>query len=312
MMATPDGPDDLTLDPSEKPQSDAGKTNPSPLDSSETLHTSESASYTPEADATFASPGPIGPYRLVRKLGEGGMGQVWLAEQTAPLQRLVAIKLIRAGVSDNVLLERFESERQSLARMNHPAIAKIFDAGTTANGTPYFVMEYVSGIPITVYCDQKRLSIRQRLELFLKVCEGVQHAHQKAILHRDLKPANILVTEIDRKPAPHIIDFGIAKAIGDRDPLITMFTRAGNFIGTPVYMSPEQADPEIRDVDTRSDVYSLAVILYELLTGALPFDPTRWRNELQQEQVRKFYEQDPEAPSIQFHKKTTTQMETAT
>src|SRR5215472_8994684 len=312
MMATPDGPDDRTLDPSEKPQSDAGKTNPSPLDSSETLHTSESASYTPEADATFASPGPIGPYRLVRKLGEGGMGQVWLAEQTAPLQRLVAIKLIRAGVSDNVLLERFESERQSLARMNHPAIAKVFDAGTTADGTPYFVMEYVSGIPLTVYCDQKRLSIRQRLELFLKVCEGVQHAHQKAILHRDLKPANILVNEIDGKPAPHIIDFGIAKAIGDRDPLLTMFTRAGNFIGTPVYMSPEQADADIRDVDTRSDVYSLAVILYELLTGTLPFDPTKWRNELRQDQVRKLYEQDPQTPSIQFHKKTTTQTQTAT
>jgi non-specific serine/threonine protein kinase/serine/threonine-protein kinase len=309
-MATPDGPDDRTLDPSEDPQSDATKTNASPLDSGDTLHTS--ASYTQEADTSFASPGPIGPYRLVRKLGEGGMGQVWLAEQTAPLQRLVALKLIRAGVSDNILLERFESERQSLARMNHPAIAKVFDAGTTSGGTPYFVMEYVSGIPITLYCDQKRLAIRQRLELFLKVCEGVQHAHQKAILHRDLKPANILVNEIDGKPAPHIIDFGIAKAIGDRDPVATMFTRAGNFIGTPVYMSPEQADPDIRDVDTRSDVYSLAVILYELLTGALPFDPTKWRNELHQEQVRKLYEQDPQAPSIQFRKKTTAEADTAT
>jgi len=302
IMATPDGPDDRTLDPSEKAQSDSG----------ETLHTSESQSYTPETDTTFTSPGTIGPYRLVRKLGEGGMSQVWLAEQTAPLERLVAIKLIRAGVSNDILLERFESERQSLARMNHPAIAKVFDAGTTADGTPYFVMEYVAGIPITLYCDQKRLSIRQRLELFLKVCEGVQHAHQKAILHRDLKPANILVTEIDGRPAPHIIDFGIAKAIGDHDPLITIFTRAGNLIGTPVYMSPEQADPDIRDVDTRSDVYSLAVILYELLTGTLPFDPTKWRNELRQDQVRKLYEQDPQAPSIQFRKKTTTQTDTAT
>lgn len=309
-MATPNGPDDRTLDPSEDPESDATKTNASPLDSDDTLHTS--ASYTPEPDPSFAPPGPIGPYRLVRKLGEGGMGQVWLAEQTAPLQRLVAIKLIRAGVSDNILLERFESERRSLARMNHPAIAKVFDAGTTSDGTPYFVMEYVSGIPITLYCDRKRLAIRQRLELFLKVCEGVQHAHQKAILHRDLKPANILVNEIDGKPAPHIIDFGIAKAIGDRDPVATMFTRAGIFIGTPVYMSPEQADPDIRDVDTRSDVYSLAVILYELLTGALPFDPTKWRNELRQEQVRKLYEQDPQAPSIQFRKNTTAEADTAT
>jgi non-specific serine/threonine protein kinase/serine/threonine-protein kinase len=309
-MVIPDGPDDRTLDPSENSQSDSAKAKASPLDSGDTLHTA--ASYTPEPDASFASPGPIGPYRLVRKLGEGGMGQVWLAEQTAPLERLVAIKLIRAGVSDNVLLERFESERQSLARMNHPAIAKVFDAGTTADGTPYFVMEYVSGIPITVYCDQKRLAIRQRLELFLKVCEGVQHAHQKAILHRDLKPANILVNEIDAKPAPHIIDFGIAKAIGERDALATMFTRAGNFIGTPVYMSPEQADPDIRDVDTRSDVYSLAVILYELLTGALPFDPAKWRNELRQEQVRKLYEEDPQAPSIQFRKTTTAAADTAT
>lgn len=309
-MAPPDGPDDRTLDPSEKPQADATKAGPAPLDSGETLDTSES--YKPEPDPMFTSPSPIGPYRLVRKLGEGGMGQVWLAEQTAPLERLVALKLIRAGVSDNILLERFESERQSLARMNHPAIARVFDAGTTADGTPYFVMEYVAGIPITIYCDQKRLSVRQRLELFLKVCEGVQHAHQKAILHRDLKPANILVSETDGKPVPHIIDFGIAKAIGGRDPLLTMFTRAGSFIGTPVYMSPEQADPDIRDVDTRSDVYSLAVILYELLTGALPFDPTKWRNELRQEQIRKLYEQDPQAPSIQFRKKTTTETDAAT
>jgi eukaryotic-like serine/threonine-protein kinase len=308
-MAAPDGPDDRTSDPSGKSRADENKT-PSPLDSGETLQTSES--YRPQPDPTFASPGPIGPYRLVRKLGEGGMGQVWLAEQTAPLERLVAIKLIRAGVSDKILLERFESERQALARMNHPAIAKVFDAGTTPDGTPYFVMEYVPGIPITLYCDQKRLSIRQRLELFLKVCEGVQHAHQKAILHRDLKPANILVNEIDGKPAPHIIDFGIAKAIGDRDPLATMFTSAGHFIGTPVYMSPEQANPETRDVDTRSDVYSLAVILYELLAGTLPFDLSKWRNELRQEQFRRIYEEDPQAPSIQFLKKTTTENESAT
>jgi len=303
------GPDDRTLDPSENEKPNPSETRSSATDA-DTLGTS--AGYSPPQDPSFAVPGPIGPYRFVRKLGEGGMGQVWLAEQTAPFQRLVAIKLIRAGVSDNVLLERFESERQALARMNHPAIAKVYDAGATSDGTPYFVMEYVPGIPITLYCDQKRLSIRQRLELFLKVCEGVQHAHQKAILHRDLKPANILVTEIDGKPAPHIIDFGIAKAIGDRDPLATMFTRAGNFVGTPVYMSPEQANPDMQDVDTRSDVYSLAVILYELLTGALPFDPTQWRSELRQEQFRKLYEQDPQPPSLQYRKKTTTQAETAT
>jgi eukaryotic-like serine/threonine-protein kinase len=305
-----DDPDDRTLDPSAHSAPNTPETSSSSSPESETLGTR--AGYAPPPDPSFTVPNPIGPYRFVRKLGEGGMGQVWLAEQTAPFQRLVAIKLIRAGVSDNVLLERFESERQALARMNHPAIAKVYDAGTAPDGTPYFVMEYVPGIPITLYCDQKRLSIRQRLELFLKVCEGVQHAHQKAILHRDLKPANILVNEVDGKPTPHIIDFGIAKAIGDRDPLATMFTRVGHFVGTPVYMSPEQANPDVQDVDTRSDVYSLAVILYELLTGALPFDPTQWRNELRQEQFRKLYEQDPQAPSIQYQKKTTTQADTAT
>jgi non-specific serine/threonine protein kinase/serine/threonine-protein kinase len=274
----------------------------------------ESSEPSSSADSSI-SPAPslknIGPYRLVRKLGEGGMGQVWLAEQTAPLQRLVAIKLIRSGVSDEALLDRFESERQALARMSHPAIAKVYDAGTTPEGTPYFVMEYVPGIPITRYCDEKRLSIRQRLELFLKVCDGVQHAHQKAILHRDLKPANILVTETDGKPAPHIIDFGIAKSIAARDPLATMFTRAGHFVGTPMYMSPEQADPDVLDVDTRSDVYSLAVVLYELLTGALPFDPTQWRNQILQESLRKIFEQEPPLPSTQFRKKITTDTDTA-
>jgi eukaryotic-like serine/threonine-protein kinase len=310
-MFVPDDPDDLTQNPSENPPSDSSIPNPSSAASAaDPLLTSEDSAPPPELSASSLK--SIGPYRLVRKLGEGGMGQVWLAEQTAPIQRLVAIKLIRAGASDNVLLERFESERQAVARMNHPAIAKIFDAGTTPDGTPYFVMEYVPGIPITLYCDQKRLSITERLGLFLKVCDGVQHAHQKAIIHRDLKPANILVNEIDGQPAPHIIDFGIAKAIADRDLQATMFTRAGHFIGTPVYMSPEQADPEVRDVDTRSDVYSLAVILYELLTGSLPFDPTQWRSDVMHESLKRLREQDPPLPSIQFEKRTTTQRDTAT
>src|SRR5271166_1380430 len=306
-MLAPDDPDSTQLPPDDaqptSPNSNSSST-PDPL-----LTADDSSSSSQPSTSTSKT---IGPYRLVRILGEGGMGQVWLAEQTAPLQRLVAIKLIRAGVSDNVLLERFESERQALARMNHPAIAKVFDAGAAPDGTPYFVMEYVPGIPITLYCDQKRLSIPDRLALFVKVCEGVQHAHQKAIIHRDLKPANILVTELDGKPAPHIIDFGIAKAIAERDSLATMFTRAGNFIGTPAYMSPEQADPEVRDIDTRTDVYSLAVILYELLTGTLPFDPTQWRSEVVQEALKRLRDVDPPLPSIQFAKKTTAQHDTAT
>jgi len=201
----------------------------------------------------------IGPYRLVKKLGEGGMGQVWLAEQTAPLQRQVALKLIKVGIYEDSVLQRFQSERQSLAIMEHPSIAKVFDAGATVDGQPYFVMEYVPGVPITDYCDQKRLKIRERLELFIKVCEGVQHAHQKAIIHRDLKPANILVAEVDGKPVPRIIDFGLAKAATPQAVAETMFTQVGAFVGTPGYMSPEQADPSVQDVDIRTDVYSLGV-----------------------------------------------------
>ncbi len=210
----------------------------------------------------------IGPYRLIRKIGEGGMGQVWLAEQTEPLRRQVALKLIRAGVYDDALLRRFQDERQSLALMEHPAIAKVFDAGATPAGQPYFVMEYVAGEPITKYCDRKKLSIAERLELLIKACEGVQHAHQKAIIHRDLKPANILVIEVDGQPTPRIIDFGLARAI-EADPLAAGAEKE-IIAGTPGYMSPEQAAGG--DIDTRTDVYSLGVVLYELLCGQLPFE----------------------------------------
>ena len=255
-------------------------------------------------------PGTLAPeqlfedrFLLARKLGEGGMGQVWLADQIAPVRRQVALKLIAAGMYDEATVRRFQSERQSLAIMDHPAIAKVFEAGSTAQGQPYFVMEYVPGASITEYCDQHKLSIAARLELFIRACEGVQHAHLKAILHRDLKPANILVLEVDGNPAPRIIDFGLAKPtappLADQHPHDQRFhTLLGQFMGTPGYMSPEQADPQ-QDVDTRTDVYSLGVILYVLLTGVQPFEGSS-RYEPLDEWLRKLREQDPPALSAKL------------
>jgi serine/threonine protein kinase/tetratricopeptide (TPR) repeat protein len=254
----------------------------------------------PQPNGSAVASKSIGDYRLVKKLGEGGMGQVWLAEQTAPVRRQVALKLIRAGMFDDALLQRFQSERQSLAIMDHPTIAKIFDAGTTPDGQPYFVMEYVPGVPLTEYCDEKRLSVAARLELFIKVCEGVQHAHQKAIIHRDLKPANILVVDLDGKPMPRIIDFGLAKATTPQLAGETMFTQVGAFVGTPGYMSPEQTDSGVQDVDTRTDVYSLGVVLYVLLTGSLPFDTKQWKKQPVHEVLRHLREDDPPRPSAKI------------
>jgi eukaryotic-like serine/threonine-protein kinase len=258
----------------------------------------------PDREGVTPDAGPIsiqvvGPYHLLQRIGYGGMGEVWLAEQKTPVRRRVALKLIKAGINTREIVARFESERQALALMEHPAIAKVFDAGATPEGLPYFVMEYVAGVPITQYCDDHHLPVRERLELFVQVCNGVQHAHQKAMIHRDLKPSNILTTEVDGKPIPKIIDFGIAKATSARLTEETMFTQLGALVGTPEYMSPEQASSE-DDIDTRSDVYSLGVVLYELLVGALPVELTEGRSLPLHELLRRIREEDAPRPSTRF------------
>ncbi|MBA3891200.1 MAG: serine/threonine protein kinase, partial [Gemmatimonadaceae bacterium] len=215
----------------------------------------------------------IGPYRILQVLGEGGMGIVYEAEETDSVRRRVALKVVRDRHASKEVLARFEVERQALAVMNHPAIAKVFAAGTTPDGQPYFAMELVRGLPFTQYCDEHRLSVRERLELFIAVCHGVQHAHQKGVIHRDIKPSNILVTEADGVPEPRIIDFGIAKALGQQLTDLTLITQFGHAVGTAAYMSPEQAESNGADIDTRSDVYSLGVLMYEMLVGELPSDP---------------------------------------
>ena len=214
----------------------------------------------------------IGPYKLIEPLGEGGMGEVWLGEQKEPMKRQVAVKVVKLGMDTKEVVARFESERQALAVMDHPNIAKVYDAGITDSGRPYFVMELVRGVPVNEYCDTKRLSTASRIRLFMDICRAVQHAHQKGIIHRDLKPTNVLVAEHDDKPVPKVIDFGIAKAVGFTLTTQTLVTSLGQMIGTPAYMSPEQASTPSMDIDTRTDVYSLGVMLYELLVGARPID----------------------------------------
>lgn len=240
----------------------------------------------------------IGPYRLESALGEGGFGVVFLADQEHPVRRKVALKLLKTGMESAQIIARFEAERQALALMDHPGVAKVFDAGTTDQGQSYFVMEFVAGTPITTYAGTRRLTLRQRLELFSLICEVVQHAHQKGIIHRDIKPSNVLVVEHDGRPSPKVIDFGIAKAIGQKLTDQTIQTLAGHFLGTPEYMSPEQADESGRGCDTRTDVYSLGVILYELLAGALPFESQRLRSAGCVEMIRVIREEDPPRPSV--------------
>jgi len=242
----------------------------------------------------------IGPYKLLQQIGEGGMGTVYMAGQTEPVQRKVALKLIKPGMDSRQVIARFEAERQALALMDHPHIAKVLDAGTTDSGLPYFVMELVKGVPLTKYCDEQHLTPRARLELFIPVCQAVQHAHQKGIIHRDLKPSNVLVALYDGRPVPKVIDFGVAKATGQKLTERTMYTEFGAIVGTLEYMSPEQAELNQLDVDTRSDIYSLGVLLYELLTGTTPFEKKRLKDAALMDVLRIIREDEPPKPSTRL------------
>src|SRR6266508_3725868 len=242
----------------------------------------------------------IGRYKLLEKIGEGGMWVVYMAEQREPVIRKVALKIIKLGMDTRQVVARFEAERQALALMDHPNIAKIHDGGATDTDRPYFVMDLVQGLPITRFCDEANLSTRDRLDLFLDVCSAIQHAHQKGIIHRDIKPANILVTLHGDKPVPKVIDFGIAKATQGRLTEKTLFTQFQQFIGTPAYMSPEQAEMSGLDIDTRSDIYSLGVLLYELLIGKTPFESKDLLEVGLDEMRRTIREKEPVRPSTRL------------
>jgi tetratricopeptide (TPR) repeat protein/serine/threonine protein kinase len=254
-----------------------------------------------ERAAAREAPGAVvGPYKLLEQIGEGGMGTVWMAQQQEPVKRLVAVKLIKAGMASKQVIARFEAERQTLALMDHPNIAKVLDGGTTPAGRPYFVMDLVKGVPITRYCDEHRLTPRQRLELFIPICQAVQHAHQKGVIHRDLKPSNILIALYDGRPVPKVIDFGVAKAAGQTLTEKTLITGFGALVGTLEYMSPEQAKLNNLDIDTRSDVYSLGVLVYELLTGSTPLERGRAREAGLLEALRIIREEETPRPSARL------------
>ena len=250
----------------------------------------------------------IGRYRLLRQLGEGGCGVVYLAEQEEPVRRRVAFKVIKLGMDTRNVVARFDAERQALAMMDHPNIAKVLDGGATESGRPYFVLELVQGVKITTYCDEEKLTAPQRLKLFVQVCQAIQHAHQKGVIHRDIKPSNILVTTHDGQPVPKVIDFGIAKAIEGRIMDDSNFTADGQVVGTPAYMSPEQAEMSGLDVDTRSDIYSLGVLLYELLTGRTPFDQKELVQSGLDEMRRTLREKEPQRPSTMLTSLTNTDL----
>ena len=286
-----------------------GQTVDSELGSVEPLVTGEHSpgrAVSPQAVTTdyrpASGPGAViaGRYTLQEKIGEGGMGEVWIAKQTEPVKRKVALKLIKAGMDTKAVLQRFEQERQALAIMEHPNIARVIDGGMTADRRPFFVMELVNGLPLTKFCDETKLGIRERLELFAVICQAVQHAHQKGIIHRDLKPSNILVTLIDARTVPKVIDFGVAKAIGGKLLDESLSTQFGAVVGTLEYMSPEQAGLSGSDIDTRADIYSLGVILYELLTGLRPIDTKRLQKAAYAEMIRIIQEDEPSKPSTRL------------
>jgi serine/threonine protein kinase len=253
---------------------------------------------------TAGHPGVVvaGRYKLLEEIGDGGMGTVWMAEQRDPVKRLVAVKLIKPGMDSRAVLARLEAERQALALMDHPNIAKVLDGGTTEGGRPFFVMELVKGLPLAEYCDARRLPIKDRLNLFVQICSAVQHAHQKAVIHRDLKPSNVLVTEHDGKPVPKVIDFGLAKALSGATTLTdrTLYTAYGTMVGTPLYMAPEQVGINALDVDTRTDIYALGVMLYELLVGSTPLEKVRFKEETWDEVKRRIREEEPPRPSTRL------------